>query len=153
MRLLQHTDPNRHIRQRTGAIANPTSLALIGETELLIHPGFAHLDLLNNGLGFSHDRFQGAGGAGIATFHTEDAGLLPGDDIGCVEPLQPDLGAEELNALIGADFGALATTNTTAEKLFFRQGARGPQETHDRAFKDKSRLRQRHPKQGADTGS
>ena len=137
MRLFQQAHSNSQVGQGTGAVTHTTGLALKGQAQLLIDSRLPHIDLGHYGRGLVFHRLDRSCRAGITALHAQNAGLIPGDDVGRIPLRQTLLLVEELDALIGADLRALPAANAGLEKIFLGKGARGTQIAHTEASRNR----------------
>lgn len=123
MGLFHPADSNGDILQRAGAVTDTAGFSLIGETQALVYSRLAHLDIIEDRPGLMLNLLNSAGGTNLATFHAQDAGLFPWDQVRRIVGGDAVLHTEEFNTAVGAGLPALATTDTTTDELIFSQTA------------------------------
>lgn len=127
MRLLQHAGIDGNIGKRAGPVAYAAGLALKRQAQDLIDDGVSHFDVIEDGLKFFLYRLNGAGRAGIAALHAQNAALLTGRNERCVRGAQAVAQIEKLNASVGTNLSAFAAPDATAQEFILSQSARRAQ--------------------------
>jgi hypothetical protein len=78
-------------REGTCPNTHATNKAVVRIADVSIHPRRTHLHLALDSLAvIKRNAFEGSGGAGLGALHTEDAGLLPGDNIRGIISCKPN---------------------------------------------------------------